>query len=171
MPGQRLLEDRKTAWVFSFELHAGWAVGIPRSECGHSIGPQRRHYGVGFRAELLAHIQLCAIAAAGHAQRQGPRRMAKAEMQRRKTTHREATDMRLLDTKMIEHHENVVRRAVLAVGRRILRHVRRRIAARGIGDGPVTPAKMLKLLFPAAMIAGEFMDEDDRRAAAGFLII
>jgi hypothetical protein len=30
---------------------------------------------------------------------------------------------------------------------------------------------MLKLLFPAAMIAGEFMDENDRRAASGFLII
>src|SRR6266849_4378360 len=171
MLGQRLLEDRETARVFSFELHAGWAVGITRGKGRHSIGPQRRHYGVGLSAKLLAHIRLGAIAAAGHAQRQGSRRMAKAEMQRSETTHREATDMRLLDTKMIEHHENVVRCAVLAIGRRILRHVRRRIAARGIGDGPVTPAKMLKLLFPAAMIAGEFMDEDDRRAASGFLII
>src|SRR5258708_4334449 len=97
--------------------------------------------------------------------------MAKAEMQRRVTTHREAADMRLLDTKMIEHHENVVGGAVLTIGRRILRHVRRRIAARGIGNGAVAPAKMLKLLFPAAMIAGEFMDEDDRRAAAGFLVV
>src|SRR5260370_25142030 len=123
MPGQRLLEDRKTARVFSFELHAGWAVSITRSKCGHSVGPQRRHYGVGFSAKLLAHIQLGAIAAAGHAQRQGPRRMAKAEMQRSETTHREATDMRFLDTKMIKHRQNVVGSAVLAVGRRILRHV------------------------------------------------
>jgi hypothetical protein len=38
MLGQRLLEDRKTARVFGFELHAGWAVGITRSKCGHSIG-------------------------------------------------------------------------------------------------------------------------------------
>jgi len=30
---------------------------------------------------------------------------------------------------------------------------------------------MLKLLFPAAMIAGEFVHEDDRRAAPGFLIV
>jgi hypothetical protein len=30
---------------------------------------------------------------------------------------------------------------------------------------------MLKPLFPAAMIAGEFVDEDDRRASAGFLIV
>src|SRR6476659_427200 len=103
MLGQRLLEDRKTARVFGFELHAGWAVGITRSKCGHSIGPQRRHYGVGFGAKLLAHIQLGAIAAAGHAQRQGPRRMAKAEMQRSETTHREATDMGLPDTEMIKH--------------------------------------------------------------------
>jgi hypothetical protein len=79
--------------------------------------------------------------------------------------------MRVLDTKMIEHHQNVVGRAVLAIARRILRHVRRRIAARGIGDGAVAPAKMLKPLFPAAMIAGEFVDEDDRRASAGFLIV
>src|SRR4030081_3354035 len=104
MPGQRLLEDRKTARVFSFELHAGWAVGITRSKCSHSIGPPRRHYGVGFSAKLLAHVQFGAIAAAGHAQRQRPRRMAKAEMQRSETTHREATDMRLLDTKVIKHH-------------------------------------------------------------------
>src|SRR5258707_1270557 len=79
--------------------------------------------------------------------------------------------MRLLDTKTIKHHQNIVGGAVLAVGRRILRHVRWRIAARGIGDGPVAPTKMLKLLFPAAMIAGEFMDEDDRRAASGFLVV
>src|ERR1700682_1663977 len=123
MPGQRLLEDRKAARVFSFELHACWAVGIARSECGHSIGPQRRHYGVGCSAKLLAHIQLSAIAAAGHAQRQGPRRMAKAEMQRSETTHREAADMRLPDTKMIKHRQNAVGSAGLAIGRRILRHV------------------------------------------------
>src|SRR5258707_3854742 len=102
MPGQRLFEDRKTARVFSFELHAGWAVGITRSKGGHSIGPQRRHHGVGFSAKLLAHIRLGAITAAGHAQRQSPGRMTKAEMQRRKATHREATDMRLLNTTMIE---------------------------------------------------------------------
>jgi hypothetical protein len=30
---------------------------------------------------------------------------------------------------------------------------------------------MLKLLFPAAMIAGKFMDEDDWRAAPGFLVV
>src|SRR6202166_3351053 len=100
MLGQRLLEERKTARVFSFELDPGWAVGIPRSKCGHSIGAQRRHYGVGFSAKLLARIQLGAIAAAGHAQRQGPRPMAKAEMQRRETTHRKAADMRLPDGKM-----------------------------------------------------------------------
>src|SRR6185436_19936540 len=103
MLGQLLLEDCKTARVLGFELHAGWAVGITRSKCGHSIRPQRRHYGVGFGAKLLAHIQLGAIAAAGHAQRQRPRRMAKAEMQRSETTLGEATDMRLLNTKMIKH--------------------------------------------------------------------
>src|SRR5712664_1823293 len=103
MLGQRLLEDRETARVFSFELHAGWTVGITRRKGGHAVGPQRRHHGVGFSAKLLAHGRLGTIAAAGHAQRQGSRRMAKAEMQRRETTHREATYMRLLDTKMIEH--------------------------------------------------------------------
>ena len=95
--------------------------------------------------------------------------MAKAEMERRETSHRKAADMRLPDGKMIEHRQNVVGGAVLAIGRRILRDVRWRIAARGIGDGPVTLAKVAKLVFPAAMIAGEFMHEDDRRAAAGFL--
>src|SRR3979411_1056173 len=103
MLGQRLLEDRKTARVFSFELHAGGAVGITRSKCGHSIGPQRPNYGVGFSAKLLAHVQLGAIAAAGHAQRQGPRRMAEAAMTPSETPHGEATDWRCLDTKMIKH--------------------------------------------------------------------
>src|SRR5258706_13780231 len=117
MLGQCLLEDRETARVFGFELYAGWAVGITRSKGGHSIGPQRRHHGVGFGAKLLAHIRLRAIAAAGHAQRQSSRRMAKAEMQRRETTHRKAADMRLLGPQMIEHHENVVACAVLAIER------------------------------------------------------
>jgi hypothetical protein len=31
--------------------------------------------------------------------------------------------MRLLDPKMIKHHQNVVGSAVLVVGRRVLRHV------------------------------------------------
>src|SRR5260370_37484276 len=30
---------------------------------------------------------------------------------------------------------------------------------------------MLKLLFQGAMIPGEFMDEDDRRAASSFLVV
>src|ERR1700722_2553819 len=95
--------------------------------------------------------------------------MAKAEMQRREPAHGKAADMRLPDRKMIEHRQDVVGRAVLAIGRRILRYVRWRVAAGGLGDGAVALAEMLKLLFPAAMVAGEFMDEDDRRAAAGFL--
>src|ERR1700722_6455946 len=97
--------------------------------------------------------------------------MAKAEMQRREPAHGKAENMRLRNRKMINHPQNVVGRAALAIGRRILRYVRWRIAARGIGDGPVALPEMLKLLFPAAMIAGEFMDEDDRRAASGFLVV
>jgi len=44
--------------------------------------------------------------------------------------------MRLLDPEMIEHRENIVGLAVLAVLEAApLRHIRRRITARGIGDG------------------------------------
>src|SRR5260370_9793811 len=98
MPGQRLFEDRKTARVFSFELHAGWAVRITRSKCGHSIGLQRRHHGAGFSAKLLAPIQPGPIAHAVHPQLQGPRPATQPEMPSTKTPHSAATDTRHSDT-------------------------------------------------------------------------
>ena len=57
---------------------------------------------------------------------------------------------------------DVVRGAVLGITGWILRHVGRRIAARAEGDGAVALAKMAQLRFPAAVIAGEFMHEDER---------
>ena len=92
-------------------------------------------------------------------------------MQRGETAHRQADDMGLVDPQMIEHRGDVVRRPGLGVFRHIVRHVRRRIAARGVGDRPVSLAEMPHLGFPGAVVAGEFMHEDDRRARTAFLVV
>jgi hypothetical protein len=124
---------------------------------------------LGLGGETVALVRLGAVAAAGHRQRQRPRFVAEAEMQRGEAAHRQADHMRLCDAQMIEHRQDVVRRAVLRIGIDRSRHVRGRVAARGKADRPMALPEMPHLGFPVAMIGGVFVDEDDRHAAAGFL--
>ena len=79
--------------------------------------------------------------------------------------------MRLCDFEMIEHGERVGVEMPVAVdlGRR--RHVRRRVAARGIGDAAVAAREVTHLRLPIGVVGGEFVQEDDRRPAAGLLEI
>ena len=55
--------------------------------------------------------------------------------------------------------------------RRVGRHVGRRIAALAEGDAAMGAGEVPHLRLPGAPVAGIFMHEDDRRAAAGLLII
>src|SRR5262249_6516855 len=103
--------------------------------------------------------------------RAGAVAVGEAEMQRREAAHREADDMRLVDLERIEHCADVVACALLRIFFLVFWDIWRRIAARVEGDAAVMLPEMADLLLPGAAIAGKFMDEDDRNAFAGFLVI
>ena len=72
---------------------------------------------------------------------------------------------------MIKHCDNVIGGAILGIGKDRLRDVGRQIAARVECNDAVTPAEMPDLRFPTAIVAREFIDEDDRRAGPGLLTV
>ncbi len=137
----------------------------------HPLAFDQRDGLGGLVVELLALAGLGAIAAAGDDQRQRAVGIGKAEMQGRKPAHRDADDMRLVDLERVEHGADVVPGAVLRIARRVLRHVRGRIAARVVGDAAIAPPEIAHLAFVAAIVVGEFVDEDDRRPRPGLLVI
>ena len=128
--------------------------------------------GGGFRllGKLAALVGRRAIAAAGHHQRAGALGVGKAEMQRGEAAHRQADDVRLVDLERVEHRADVVACALLRIALAVLGHVGWRIAARVIGDAAIALAEIPHLQFVRAPVAGEFVDEDDRDAAADFLV-
>jgi hypothetical protein len=97
--------------------------------------------------------------------------MTKSEVERREAAHRQPDDVRLVDLQVIENGQDVVGCADLAVARGLLRHIRRRVAARAPGDAAMALAEMAHLHLPRAVVGGELVDEDDGRARAGLLVV
>ena len=97
--------------------------------------------------------------------------MAEAEMQRRKSAHRQADDMRLVDLQMVQHRPDVIRRARLRIFPNVLRHIGWRITARIVRDRSMPLTEMPHLRLPAAIVAGVFMHEDHRPTGARFFVI
>ena len=92
-------------------------------------------------------------------------------MQGREPAHRQADDVRLVDLQAVEHAADVVAGARLGIAGRVLRHLGGRPASRIEGDATVAPREIAHLRLPAAIVACELVHEDDRRAAAGLLVI
>ena len=82
-----------------------------------------------------------------------------------------ADDMRLADAERIHQRDDVAPRDILTVARRIGGDVGRRIAALAVGDATMRPGEAAHLRLPGAVVAGEFMHEDNGRARAGFFVI
>ena len=97
--------------------------------------------------------------------------MIERDLQRGVAAHRQTDDMRTFYFEMIEHGDGVAHHVLVAVGVARRRHVGRRIAARGIGDAAVALAEFAELRLPAAMVAGEFVHEQDRRALPRFFVM
>jgi len=97
--------------------------------------------------------------------------MAKAEMKHGEAAHRKTDDVRPLDAQMIEQQSYVVGSASLRIGDLACWHIRRRITSGVECDAPVASAEMSHLCLPAAMIPGEFVHENQRRAGTGLLIV
>lgn len=68
---------------------------------------------------------------------------------------------------VIQHGDGVLHRPLLRVGGRGGRYIRRRIAARVIGDAAIAAAEVAHLRFPASGIASKLMNEKNRDAASG----
>ena len=85
-------------------------------------------------------------------------------MQRGEAAHRQADDVRLVDLQRVEHGANIIARAVLRVALDIVGHVRGRIAAGIESYAAVSAAEISDLSFIGAVVAGEFVHEDDRKA-------
>jgi len=57
------------------------------------------------------------------------------------------------------------------VGGAGLRHVRRRVPARVVGDAPVVAAEPPYLSFPGTVVGGELVQDDDRVARARLFVV
>src|SRR4051794_25412424 len=161
------LELGEAARIFVLELHPGRTVSVFLSERFHAGGAQTRGYDFGLSAEALALLRGRAIAAAADAQRKRAVRVAKAKMQCRKSSHRQADDVGFLKAEMIEHRGDVVRSARLGVRACGLRDIRGRIAPRVKGDAAVALSEVAQLRLPAAMIPGELVHKDNCGTGAG----
>ena len=97
--------------------------------------------------------------------------MRKSDMQRREPAHRQAHDMGTVDPEMVENGSDVIARTRLRIAFRICGHIGRGITAGVERNAAVAAREEPHLRLPAAMVAGKLVDEDDRRADAGFLVV
>src|ERR1700691_2226230 len=78
-----------------------------------------------------------------------------------------ANNVSFVDAERIHDRHDVVAGYILTVASWIFRHVRRRIAARRKCNAAMRTREIPHLRFPRAMVAGEFVDKDDRSAGTG----
>jgi hypothetical protein len=79
--------------------------------------------------------------------------------------------VRLVNFEAVEHGQNAGALMLESVVFGARRNVRRRIAARVVSDTTIAPREMAQLRFPAAVLAHEFVHEQDSRSLAGFLVV
>jgi hypothetical protein len=92
-------------------------------------------------------------------------------VQRREAAHGETDDVRALDPQVVEYRDRIVARMRLRIAFAIFRDVGGRKAARRVGDAAEAAREEAHLRLPASVIACEFVDEKNRRAAAGFFVV
>src|SRR5882672_1604248 len=97
--------------------------------------------------------------------------MAKAEMKRGEPAHRKPDDVRALDAQMIGYRSDIVGGTCLGIGYVAFGHIRRRITSGIECNAAIAPAEMPDLRLPTALVPGEFVHEDQRRAGTGLLIV
>ena len=82
-----------------------------------------------------------------------------------------ADDVRLVDFQCVHQRDDISAGEVLAVARGVVGNVRRRIATLTVGDAPIGAGKTPHLRLPGAVIAGKFMNKDDRRPSARLFVV
>ncbi len=92
--------------------------------------------------------------------------VAQREVKGGEATHRESNDVSTIDLEVIEHGQRIRHRPELREGSTVIGNVRRGVATGCVRDALVTPREAGYLRFPAAVIAGELVNEQDRSAVA-----
>src|SRR3989475_5023427 len=112
-----------------------------------------------------------ACSAADHHDALRHRRMGQREVQRHVGAHRAAGDVGLADAEPAEELVHVLDQRLLGIRVRVLRYLRRRVAAGGVGDDAITPAEVTDLLLPRPVVAAELVTPHQREALAGLLVV
>src|SRR4029077_2577687 len=87
------------------------------------------------------------------------------------TAHRQTNKVCLFDFQMVEYGDGVAVDRPVTVGAGIGRYIGGFVAAGRIGDTAVTFAEFAELMLPAAMVAGELVHEQYRRALSNFFVM
>src|SRR6476659_554438 len=87
------------------------------------------------------------------------------------TAHRQTNKVGLFDFQMVEYCDSVAHDMPVTVGARIGRYIGGFVAAGRIGDTAVAFAEFAELVLPAAMVTGELVHEQYRRAVSNFFVI
>jgi hypothetical protein len=170
MLAQLLRELGPAARVLVLELHARGAERV-LLRCLRPVRFERCGRRLALGSEFVLLVGFCAVAAAGDDERARALRIREPDVQRREAAHRQSDHMRAFDLEVIQHRDRVVARVVLRVALRVVRNVRGRKPARGIADAAEVAREEAHLRLPAAMVAGELVDEDHRVTAARFLVV
>src|SRR3974390_953395 len=121
--------------------------------------------------ELVGVPALAARASAGEHQRAPAARMIERDLQSCIAAHRQAADVCAFNLEVIEHSDTIAHNVLVAVGPPVGRYVRRQVTTRGIGDATIALAEFTQLWLPAAMVASEFVQEQERRALPHLFVI
>src|SRR5512146_3539011 len=140
-------ELEPTARVLILKLNAGRPQGIAVGCLLHPLLLELLGSRLCFFGKLRSFIRCSTIPASCDNKRASAVGIGKAEMQRRKATHRQADDMRLVDFKCIKYRSDIVPRSLLRITFTILRNFRRWIAASVIDNATVALSKMTHLQF------------------------
>src|SRR5215475_4576785 len=120
----------------------------------------------------LSPLAWCrAIAATCNHNRAATVGIGKSEMKRGKSAHRKPDNVRFVDLESIQHGPDVVSGALLRIALAILGDIGRRISARVERHAAIIFREMANLLLVGAIVAGKFMDKNDRDAFDGFFIV
>ena len=84
--------------------------------------------------------------------------------------HRKPHDVSVINAEVIDHHSDVLGRALLRIGGKGFRNVRGGVTAGIKRNAAIAPAKVAQLHFPAAVVAGELVQEDYRLARSHLFI-
>src|SRR4051812_10615729 len=161
----------EAARVLVLVLDAGRADPVGTDEVRYPLLTDRLRIGARILLELRVRRRVRAVAAAGEGEGKRALRVAQTEVQRRVGSHRKPDDVRARDLQAVEHAADVVAGPLLRVAVGVLGNVGGRIATSVVCNAAVQAREVPHLRLPAAVIAAEFVHENDGRAGTGFLVM